>query len=267
MSDYIFFYNEKAEYGCFSNFYPCEFDYAGRHYQSSEQYIMAQKALAFWDNDAFFEILKSEPKTAKAIGKKVKKYSDKVWSAIRPQVVRRGIRAKFQQNDDLRKCLLDTGDKILVEAAPHDSIWGIGMDATDPDITVPSKWKGQNLLGKTLMRVRADLRAWQQGNSIEYADAGDACIDFYNGGILNMPVTAVLQHPVAKEIISTYFICLEYLLNERGDSKELFKSVCDEGTINDLNFSMRTNMGGGLPCCGFYEMYQDLYDAMRFGQL
>ena len=54
--------------------------------------------------------------------------------------------------------IVDTGDKILVEASPYDRIWGIGLSATHPDAKNPAKWKGENLLGKVLMDVRNELR-------------------------------------------------------------------------------------------------------------
>ena len=41
---------------------------------------------------------------------------------------------------------------------PTDTVWGIGLEADHPDATNPAKWKGQNLLGKILMRVRKELR-------------------------------------------------------------------------------------------------------------
>ncbi len=36
----------------------------------------------------------------------------------------------FKQNPELLEFLLGTGDAILVEAAPRDVIWGIGMAKT-----------------------------------------------------------------------------------------------------------------------------------------
>ena len=67
--------------------------------------------------------------------------------------------AKFSQNEHARQALLCTGDKILAEASPYDTIWGIGMEASDPNSTSPAKWKGKNLLGKALMRVRDALKS------------------------------------------------------------------------------------------------------------
>jgi len=54
---------------------------------------------------------------------------------------------------------------ILAEASPTDTRWGIGMKSTDPGAHNPSNWKGQNLLGMVLMRVREQLRQEQQKSS------------------------------------------------------------------------------------------------------
>ena len=61
------------------------------------------------------------------------------------------------QNDTLRNFLLSTGEKVLVEASPTDRVWGIGLGKNNPDALNPQKWRGQNLLGFTLMAVRKDM--------------------------------------------------------------------------------------------------------------
>ncbi len=38
--DFVFFYHEYDPFGCLSNWYHAEFDYAGKHYFNSEQYMM-----------------------------------------------------------------------------------------------------------------------------------------------------------------------------------------------------------------------------------
>jgi ribA/ribD-fused uncharacterized protein len=48
--------------------------------------------------------------------------------------------------------------KVLVEASPVDAIWGIGLAEENPQATVPSQWKGLNLLGFALMNVREQIR-------------------------------------------------------------------------------------------------------------
>jgi ribA/ribD-fused uncharacterized protein len=73
--------------------------------------------------------------------------------------------AKFQQNLTLREFLLDTGDRILVEASPVDKIWGIGLAADHPDALFPEKWPGLNLLGIALMEVRSKIMNAKRGDS------------------------------------------------------------------------------------------------------
>jgi hypothetical protein len=71
--------------------------------------------------------------------------------------VTRGNEAKFGQNDALKHHLLSTCDEVLVEASPTDAIWGIGLAADDPAAGAPESWRGLNLLGFALMRVRFSL--------------------------------------------------------------------------------------------------------------
>jgi ribA/ribD-fused uncharacterized protein len=50
--------------------------------------------------------------------------------------------------------LLNTYPRTLVEASPHDRVWGIGMAASDPRAQIMKKWEGNNLLGFILTDVR-----------------------------------------------------------------------------------------------------------------
>lgn len=65
---------------------------------------------------------------------------------------------KFSSNEVIKAQLIDTMDKILVEASPYDKIWGIGLADNHKDVENHSKWRGQNLLGKVLMEVREELK-------------------------------------------------------------------------------------------------------------
>ncbi|WP_242866848.1 NADAR domain-containing protein [Abyssisolibacter fermentans] len=47
----------------------------------------------------------------------------------RYSIVLNGNFAKFLQNEKLMKFLMQTKNKVLVEASPYDNIWGIGMSA------------------------------------------------------------------------------------------------------------------------------------------
>ena len=70
----------------------------------------------------------------------------------------RGLLAKFSQNADLKKQLLDTGDAWLVECAHSDIIWACGIRLNEDERFDASKWRGQNILGFALMEVRSILR-------------------------------------------------------------------------------------------------------------
>lgn len=160
--DFIFFWKIRKgtdiNKSCLSQWYPSEFIIDGRRYVSAEQYMMAQKALLFEDEESFKNIMaSSKPKEIKSLGRKVKEFNPTKWNEEKYKIVREGNLAKFTQRHDLRDYLVSTEGKILVEASPYDNIWGIGMDETKLDVTNPAKWRGQNLLGFILMDIRDEI--------------------------------------------------------------------------------------------------------------
>ena len=162
---FIFFWGhtEKKEgelsKSCLSQWYDCSFEIDGILYCTAEQYMMSQKALLFDDNETNLKIMGSKtPKKYKQLGRQVKNFSPKLWDEKKFDIVVKGNLAKFSQNENLKQFLLNTKDKILAEASPYDKIWGIGMAQDDKDIYNPDKWKGENLLGKALMKVREIIK-------------------------------------------------------------------------------------------------------------
>ncbi|MCO5170687.1 MAG: NADAR family protein [Planctomycetes bacterium] len=144
----------------FSQWTPAAFTVDGVRYTSAEQFMMAEKARLFSDEATRARILATDsPREQKRLGRQVAGFDDAVWERERLEVVVRGNRAKFSQDPALLAALLATGDKALVEASPYDRIWGIGRRPTDPKAQEPAAWRGLNLLGEALERVRAELRA------------------------------------------------------------------------------------------------------------
>jgi len=121
--------------------------------------MMYFKALLFNDKDVADEILDAaeDPKKVKALGRLVKGFNQATWDARKFGIVVQANREKFRQNETLRRRLIETGQRELVEASPMDKIWGIGFTKVNA-LRNKARW-GQNLLGKALMQVRDGLIA------------------------------------------------------------------------------------------------------------
>ena len=154
---YLYFWTVKdSDYGCFSQWFPCEFEEDGIIFSCTEQYMMAKKALLFGDISIYNKILSEDsPKKMKALGRKVKNFNPKIWENERYDIVLCANMLKFGYDVDLLKILRDTGDAVIAEASPYDKIWGIGVRKKKG--MTESGWKGLNLLGKALMEVRKTI--------------------------------------------------------------------------------------------------------------
>ena len=144
--------------GPFSQWVECSFtDAVGVTYNSTEQYMMAHKALLMNDHDMYSKIMESnDPRTIKyAYGRNVKNFDQKLWDEHKFDIVYQGNLLKFSQNTYYRNYLINTGDTIIVEASPTDTIWGIGLSIEDAVRGLG--WRGENLLGKAIMKVREKI--------------------------------------------------------------------------------------------------------------
>ena len=151
----VCFHNPEEENGYLSNWYSSQFIINDIIFSSMEQFMMYQKAICFEDNDIAQKILKTENVAyIKELGRLISNYNENYWNGIRQIIVFEGLMAKFSQNESLKRQLQETEHCILAECAVKDKIWGIGLSMGDPDRLETSKWKGQNLLGYTLMMVR-----------------------------------------------------------------------------------------------------------------
>jgi ribA/ribD-fused uncharacterized protein len=154
-------------YGPFSQWEPSRFSLDGVEYSCAEQFMMAEKARGFGDDEVLAQILKAEdPATHKRLGREVRGFSVDDWQEEqangRPlcwNLVWRGNMAKFSQNEHLLQDLLATAGATLVEASPHDRIWGVGLAEDDPRIQSREGWLGRNWLGEVLTAARAQLVA------------------------------------------------------------------------------------------------------------
>lgn len=150
MTQFTLFWQNRSP---FSNWYPSTFTHSG------EQYMMYRKAIMFNDLETAAAIMSTDnPREHKELGRLVTNYNDTQWSAVREDIMVEGLFEKFNQIPKLKEALLATGDTIIAEASPYDLVWGIGFTADQPEATDQTKWRGKNLLGKVLMRVRNEIK-------------------------------------------------------------------------------------------------------------
>ena len=138
----------RCKYYFLSNFYSAPIKYDGITYQNNEAAFQSAKVI---DYNNRFKFANLDPSKAKRLGRRVQLRHD--WDEVKFEVMYDVVKAKFSQNEKLKQKLLNTGDKYLEEGNTWgDKIWG----------TVNGK--GQNHLGKILMRVRDELKGEQHEN-------------------------------------------------------------------------------------------------------
>ena len=171
----IFFYSEKhGAYRTFSNFYaspkPWRFElpeYCNRVLccQSGRQgsflvvfaetAIMACKAALMEDWQAFDSILTAKtPAAVKAHGRAVTPFDNAKWLSVVMRVAQQVVMAKSKGDEAFAELLVNTGDRLIAEAARYDALWGIKLASDDPAARVPPLWLGLNILGWSLMHTR-----------------------------------------------------------------------------------------------------------------
>ena len=120
--------------------------------------MMYAKARQFGDMEVANKILLTQdPMEQKRLGRQVKGFDKEVWDGRARHTVYVGSKERFTQNEFAYDVLIDTQGTELVEAAPRDAIWGVGLSENDPRIDDPRNWKGTNWLGQVLTKLRNDL--------------------------------------------------------------------------------------------------------------
>jgi ribA/ribD-fused uncharacterized protein len=141
----ILFYGLKDPYGEFSNFAPFPITVGGRVWPTSEHFFQAQK-FAGTPHEEEIRLVKS-PMIAARMGRSRKRPLRPDWEKAKDDVMLQALRAKFGQHPELKKLLLQTGERPIVEHTTNDSYWADGGDGS-----------GRNKLGLLLMQLRAELR-------------------------------------------------------------------------------------------------------------
>ena len=142
----------------FSQWTPSPFTVDLVEYNFAEQFMMASKVRLFGDDTALSAILASDdPREQNRLGRQVCHFDPELWQSECENIVLRGNFANVSQNEEMYLALIQTGDHHLVEASPHDNLWGKGLSACDPRVSSPDSWCGRNLLGQALEHAREIL--------------------------------------------------------------------------------------------------------------
>lgn len=142
----IEFSSKSATHQQFSNFYPAKFFLDGKEWPTVEHYFQAQK---FSSNPEYQEKIRAatQPVRAKSLGASREFPIRNDWDTYRDEVMKKALKAKFEQNQPLQELLLTTENRPLYEATT-DAYWGQGRNK-----------KGMNRLGILLMELRDSLGA------------------------------------------------------------------------------------------------------------
>lgn len=147
---------------------------------------------------------------------------------------------------------LGTGDALLCECAGKDTIWGIGINLHNPSWKDVRNWRGNNNLGVILMELREEFRSeLLMFGSVQNADYSDA----ETIPVWNLTAGQLKRIPQYYTAIHTY--------SEQLPIRYLRNCFYYDYSLYDCEVAMRTNMGGGLPAIGFWEMKQEVYEIAK----
>jgi len=148
----ISFYDDQTDHltGCFGNFHICPkiIQFEGKNYSNSEAIYQAQKQK---DNRHIFDQFdeNTDGGTAWHLGQSLLSLAQvRKWDFKKDATMMNCLRAKFDQNPNLKALLMATGNAYLIKHLPslsEDNYWSDGYDGS-----------GKNNLGICLMKLRAE---------------------------------------------------------------------------------------------------------------
>ncbi len=146
----VFFYEQ--DFYVLSNFSAFNLEWEGFTFQTSEAAYHWEKFACDHDDDtrngvayAIYQAPSAHEAFKIAEAQKHLRRAD--WDEVKVYIMLNILRAKAAQHEYVRRKLLATGDRELIENSWRDSYWGWGPERT-----------GLNMLGQLWMRVRSELR-------------------------------------------------------------------------------------------------------------
>lgn len=160
----ILFYEKEQPYYEFTNFYSAPIQLDEKEWPTTEHYFQAQK---FPNNPGIREYIRTQCASARDAFNAARANRNKhallpndEWAAIKWEAMHQAVKEKFNQHADLKKLLLNTGDRVLVENAAPDTYWGVGINPKTGKV-------GYNNLGIILMKVRDELKTQAEQDDLQ----------------------------------------------------------------------------------------------------
>ena len=141
----------EREFYPLSNFSAFTLMWGGHLYPTSEQAYHAEK---FPCHPEFQERIRTAASAHEAfkLAEALRQHVRPHWNEQRVGIMRQILRAKAEQHEYVRRKLLETDERPLIEMSWRDAFWGWGPNRD-----------GENMLGKLWMEIRAELRATLAG--------------------------------------------------------------------------------------------------------
>lgn len=140
----VFFYEQ--DFYVLSNFSAFTLVYCGERYDTLEAAYHVQKFPAATHVRGLIQYAPSAHE-AFQIAQVYKEHRRPDWDNVKVGIMKHLLHQKVRQHEYVRRKLLATGDRELIEDSWRDDFWGWGPNRD-----------GQNMLGKLWMEVRAELR-------------------------------------------------------------------------------------------------------------
>lgn len=141
----------RKEHSFLSNFYPASIKAGAIQYPTVEHAYQASKTNDYFAWMKISHLPAKQAGKAKRLGRKVRRTKD--WDMVKISKMRNFLQQKFNNYDNFKQQLLETGDAILIEGNRwHDNYWG--NCKCDKCKTI----EGKNMLGRLLMEIRESFK-------------------------------------------------------------------------------------------------------------
>lgn len=145
-----------------SNFYNCDILVNGAKHKSVEHYYQIRRAELCNETKLArkLQVMDTAREVKQAVNEFKRTHPGKLKLAEEDDlnVMKAGLVAKFQI-PSLRKFLVATGNKSIIECNASDRFWSCGLHLDNRSFTTRSAWTGKNNLGKLIETLRSQINA------------------------------------------------------------------------------------------------------------